>query len=151
MPTLTPRAAAGGLTTEITPSFQVLDPSPSRADSVATEAAGTPRSPSSSTPSTPLLFFAMPASLAMAPLAAMRKAPSENTRLALEPEQNTSPGILSWKAVVPPAVQMRPCGASSTTTGVSSVRRRTWLARRRFGEQRRRLVGGHVRHDAKRA
>src|SRR5712691_6450800 len=61
MPTFTPRAAATGLTTEMTPSFHVLRPSPRRADMVAAAAAGMPRSPRSLTPSTAVLFLAMPA------------------------------------------------------------------------------------------
>src|SRR5262249_35266995 len=121
MPTVTPRAAAAALTTEITPSLQGLGPPASRADNVDTEAAGTPRSPRIITPSTAELFLAMPASLAIAPLAAIRITPSDMTRLELAPLQITSPGIFSLMAVVPGVAQIRPCGVASTTTGASSA------------------------------
>ena len=88
---------------------------------VAAAAAGMPRSPRSLTPSTAELFLAMPASLAMAPLAAMRSTPSENTRLELAPLQITSFEICSLMAVVPGVAQMRPRTVCSTTTAASSL------------------------------
>src|SRR5262249_51947044 len=102
---------------------QVLRPSASRADNVDTDAAGTPRSPRIITPSTAELFLTMPASLAIAPSAAIRITPSDMTRLELAPPQITSRGIFFLMAVVPGVAQVLRGVVVATTPAASRAPR----------------------------